>query len=592
MSGHSLVKSQTGQTSQTSHFTDARDPRCNLAPSLHGATMWGDGASPAAGSDVAGELEGDAAFARRLAKFDAADARFRALSTALADYRAAVGAAAAAGVALAEAAAVFFSGAEGASGDVGSAVQRLVAQTTVADALDPPNVSVEQMSLQQQDSSRTSAQSSHPVGGEHASYLTLSFPGSGVLNSQQQQQVQDVIPAAFRASQLVILEKWTSDIAPRFHSDVCRPIDQCLAQFPEVRSYIKQRNAAAQELARRQKKLRDSGSRVKDKQRKWRECSDRFKMLDDQVVQRFSYIDRTQSHLVLPPLRNLATLLHEYARDAATAMRDISRLVATSTPQSIARNVSPPTHRREGRGPSLSSAHGPEDEGWDDAFDFNDETGAAPADASPDVDGDSSVQLPLGSRGVSSQESSAISVPNVPADGASRQSRGASGSSATNNLTPANLQAAIAPSGAAELQPTVDRAASKETWDQDSRSERQNVLMRLGATFDFTPKEANELPLHAGDVVEVYEKHVSGWWLGRTNHITGYFPRDYTRELSEQEELDFLAERARRRRDKRRGHRRKESQSSHRSGGTTSQSSLAAAAAAALAGAGYPVPPE
>jgi Variant SH3 domain len=603
--------------------------------------MWGDGASSVAGADAPGDADADAAFARRQVKFDAAAARFRALSDALAEYRVAADAIVAAGVALADAASVFFvapDGAAAAAADATSAA-RMFAVHHPAPAADPPPVvdfdtltmpqHHRNLSVPHQRSSGSAGSVDNAQAQNHSARHNQQLPlphcapvsndggvNNGGATAHQLHLEQDAIPAAFRASQLAIREKWAADFAPRFDQEVVKPVAQCLSQFPEVRSYIKQRNAAAQELSRRQKKLRDSGVRAKDSQRKWRECSDRFKMLDDQVLQRLSYIDRTQPHFVLPPLRNLAALLHEFSRDATAAMRNVAQLVSVAAPPAVAHNISPPTFRRDGHASALSTAGATvEDEGWDDAFDF-DEPAARPASAhqlrTSGVDesrGHHDVSPASGglSRGVTPPRMSAppalatyhvapsLSVAStsasVPTDGTSRPGRGSTSSAPGSSLNPHNLQAAAASqSGVADTPADADLTANKDSWEQDSRSERQHVLMRLGATFDFTPKEANELPMHAGDVIEVYEKHSSGWWLGRTNRVTGYFPRDYTRELSEQEELDFLSDRARRKRDKRRGHRRKDSQSSYRSGGATSQSSLAAAAAAALVGTSHPIP--
>lgn len=101
---------------------------------------------------------------------------------------------------------------------------------------------------------------------------------------------------------------------------------------------------------------------------------------------------------------------------------------------------------------------------------------------------------------------------------------------------------------------------------------KHEVLTRLVALYDFTPSESNELEMRKGDIIDVTRKNDSGWWFGRSRGSVGYFPKNHTRELSEQEELDYLDERRRRRR----GHRRQESQESKRSGQTVSHSSLTA----------------
>lgn len=115
--------------------------------------------------------------------------------------------------------------------------------------------------------------------------------------------------------------------------------------------------------------------------------------------------------------------------------------------------------------------------------------------------------------------------------------------------------------------------SSGDTVGSAELSSRGDVLMRLVALYDFTPKEANEIELRKGDIIEVSTKSDSGWWRGRCRRTTGYFPQNYTRELTDEEEIEYLNEKRRR---KRQGHRRQGSRDMRRSGRSASQPSLAA----------------
>ncbi|KAI0565179.1 SH3 [Gracilaria domingensis] len=99
---------------------------------------------------------------------------------------------------------------------------------------------------------------------------------------------------------------------------------------------------------------------------------------------------------------------------------------------------------------------------------------------------------------------------------------------------------------------------------------RTEVMVRVVAKYDFSPQETNELELRTGDVVEVTGMTDGGWWMGQIGRSCGYFPRNYTRELTAEEELAYMNDRRRR---TRRGHRRHDSGDSRRSGQTASQTS-------------------
>lgn len=96
---------------------------------------------------------------------------------------------------------------------------------------------------------------------------------------------------------------------------------------------------------------------------------------------------------------------------------------------------------------------------------------------------------------------------------------------------------------------------------------RREHLARLVAIYDFTPREGNELALDVGNVIEVVSRNDSGWWCGQCGRSTGYFPQNYTRPLTEKEEEEYMAVKARRR--KQRSHRRQESSESRQSGQAT-----------------------
>ncbi|KAJ3591656.1 hypothetical protein NHX12_006788 [Muraenolepis orangiensis] len=49
--------------------------------------------------------------------------------------------------------------------------------------------------------------------------------------------------------------------------------------------------------------------------------------------------------------------------------------------------------------------------------------------------------------------------------------------------------------------------------------------------YNFSTDQHDELSLRVGDVVEIYWKQASGWWLGRHAHRRGQFPSSYVEEL-------------------------------------------------------------
>lgn len=142
----------------------------------------------------------------------------------------------------------------------------------------------------------------------------------------------------------------------------------------------------------------------------------------------------------------------------------------------------------------------------------------------------------------------------------------AASSTSTDNLTDrvtANSQLSMD----ARRRRDVGRKSSVDTLNSTESVGRPEVKMRLVALYDFSPRESNELELMVGNVIEVIAKNESGWWCGQCGRSKGYFPRNYTRPLTEKEELEYLAEKERRRRQ--RGHQRHESVSSRKSASST-----------------------
>lgn len=480
--------------------------------------------------------DGDAEFQQKVNNFETINERFRVLCDALEAYRDAITAVTTTGVAVADALASFLehtpnSGSGGtsavATGNIGLASSG-IGRSASPDGLD----------------STTSA-----------------------------------IAVAFRTAQTTISRNWSHVLMQKFDADVHKGVQDSLDQFPQVWEYVKQRGAAQQDMLKRQKKLKDAGARGRDRQRKWRECSDRFNMFDFECMQRFSNIDRAQLGLVSKPMRTLVSLLGEISRDAATAFEEVVALLSIPTPSMTREFEPPPRHDPLVNSTSALLPEGVEDEGWDNDFDFrNSDAAQEPfrSDVKPLLSGERAKEH-------HSRTRSALAIPSKPSvPETSRRAASGPPSALTRNrgvardaLSAAEVAASSSPVGhlTKSALADVDGLDGKDAvWDQESRSEKDKVLMRLAATFDFTPSETNELPLKTGVIIEVYEQHSSGWWIGRANHVTGYFPRNHARPISEEEELNFITERSRRRRERRRGHRRKDSL-------TTSHSSVAASGA-------------
>lgn len=56
--------------------------------------------------------------------------------------------------------------------------------------------------------------------------------------------------------------------------------------------------------------------------------------------------------------------------------------------------------------------------------------------------------------------------------------------------------------------------------------------VRAKALYDYAPQNADELELHADDIIEVHNKQEDGWWEGSTRGKRGVFPANYVEEVA------------------------------------------------------------
>lgn len=461
---------------------------------------------------------------------------------------------------------------------------------------------------------------------------------------------QNQLVSKFLDAQLAIRSKWLSEAEKSYDAEVLAPIKSRLDEIPKVRDYIKQRSAALVEMQKRQKKLQSErkrdGPRLRDKQRRLKEISDRYAMFHDEVIQRFNYIDRNMGTFVTAPLRSLVSITADVAKSTVNSLEDVVKLVAVTPP--ITKELAPSAPMT-----TLTDVAGGivGHETWDDSYAFEDEDDEDDDERVPvdteEVDTDSASAPASGRRPPRGRVRSADAVPKVasssaigfesnlaspdlstvmsprrgrsassgPTDGTtvcsptfslplsspltgslqkekptagSASGRGsntgqehyylpsvgtsAASSTSTENLSPNGLRGPNSHVDSFNRRRRRDAAGSADTVSSVENLVRKEVLMRLIAIYDFTPRESNELEIHMGDVIEVSSTNDCGWWHGRCGKRTGYFPRNYTRELTEQEELEYIAERRRRRR---RGHRSEELHDSQRSDHTPSHSSMA-----------------
>jgi hypothetical protein len=55
------------------------------------------------------------------------------------------------------------------------------------------------------------------------------------------------------------------------------------------------------------------------------------------------------------------------------------------------------------------------------------------------------------------------------------------------------------------------------------------VICYCEALYDYVPSESDEIALHVGDRLEVFDNMDETWWEGRLNGVIGIFPREYVR---------------------------------------------------------------
>lgn len=440
-------------------------------------------------------------------------------------------------------------------------------------------------------------------------------------------QHKDVAENFVRA-QSQVLHKFTEDALKSFDADVLAPIKSRVDEIPAVRSIMKQRQDALVDMQRRQKKLQSErkkdGPRLRDKQRKFKDSTDRYAMFHDDVIKRFNYIERNMANFVTAPFRSLVTIVSQLMKSSIVTLDDVVKLLAEAPP--ITKHLAPaaPVALND-------STSGIVLERWDNDFEDDDDQldqPDQPDDQDTDFDTDSTSargapsatpiaatksghpprariksadQVPKSPHALSTLDSalndltinrsprrgrSASSAPAetfsalIPSTASSQRdpngiNGGAGSSSGRGSLLGDHLNV-IATSGASSTASTEnlnsdrlisntqsyfvsyqrrrlrDGKASLDTMESNESIGR-DVLMRVVAMYDFSPQEANELEMHEGDVVEVTAKYDGGWWCGQNGKSAGYFPRNYTRELTTQEELDYLEEREKRK--KRRGHR-------------------------------------
>lgn len=451
-----------------------------------------------------------------------------------------------------------------------------------------------------------------------------------------------------------VLHKFTEDALKSFDADVLAPIKSRVDEIPAVRSIMKQRQDALVDMQRRQKKLhserKKDGARLRDKQRKFKDSTDRYAMFHDDVIKRFNYIERNMANFVTAPFRSLVTIVSQLMKSSIVTLDDVVKLLAEAPPMTKELSPAAPVALND------SSTSGIVLERWDNDFeddavqhddrdDYDDQdtdfdTDSTSARGAPSI---TPMSVAKSSRPPRSRVKSADQVPKSPdalstLDAAINElninrspRRGRSASSApaetfsalipstantqrdSNGMNPGAGSSSgrgslvgdhlnynvIAISGASSTASTEninsdrlisntqtyfgsyqrrrlrDGKASLDTVESNDSIGRGDVLMRVVAVYDFAPQEVNELEMHERDVIEVTSKYDGGWWYGKNEKSAGYFPRNYTRELTTQEELDYLEEREKRK--KRRGQRGQDSIDPRRHGPSLSQGMLSGA---------------
>lgn len=381
-----------------------------------------------------------------------------------------------------------------------------------------------------------------------------------------------------------------------------------------------------------ERKLDGPFAKVKQRRRKeLKDVSAVYSMHHSDVMRKFSNIERNFGNFVSPALVALVSLLVEVSKYTVSALEDVQKLVSVVPP--MTRELSP-APIIDAHGPHGGFSGEPPGETWDEDFDDpmmspslsppppvapslslqsensapathsrarSEPSGGAPviavyattpepvrrrvfhsADTAslPEVLNSRNAQFGIGRaqnvNGSSNHgyEDAAISAPAPNSDSISSGERvveaDAEAGSMTGNGT---AEAQRGRQDARERRRRREGMGSSDTVPSESGTGRPEVLMRVRVLYDFSPKEINEIELRKGDVVEVSEKTDPGWWTGRCRRRIGLFPRNYTRELTDEEEREYIADRHRRRRDRRQGHRRRDSKESRKSGRSVSGAS-------------------
>lgn len=427
------------------------------------------------------------------------------------------------------------------------------------------------------------------------------------------------LAASFLSAQRAAHGTWTS-FERRYDKDVVSHIKNRVDEIPLVRAGMKQRASALTEMRRLQRKTASErkvdGPFAKVKQRRLKELKDVsavYAMYHSNVMHMFSNIERNSGKFVSPALVALVSLLSDVGQATVTSLENVQKLAEDVPP--MTRELSPaPMSETRVRTQTLDGAH----ETWDEDFEdmvvspalspsmrpvagdasstgTHTRSRSEPLNNSPSVHSvpptekrrvvhsTDTASLPevLGSRSGQyaprqPEENGYAHGDSTPAlPNSNRPGAGASGSSSSGER--GDDDTATVNGGGSEVSGRRERirhdgkdrrrgregmGSSDTVPSEGGVTNRAEVLMRLMVLHDFMPREVNEIEMRKGDVVEVTEKNDAGWWFGRCRKSTGWFPRNYTRELTDKEEADFVSNRHRKRRQ---GHRRHNSRDSRKS---------------------------
>ena len=77
----------------------------------------------------------------------------------------------------------------------------------------------------------------------------------------------------------------------------------------------------------------------------------------------------------------------------------------------------------------------------------------------------------------------------------------------------------------------IDEAAFYELFCFTSGLQEKCRFAR--AKFSYIAKRDDELAIKVGSVIEVLWEEEDGWWFGKLNGKTGFFPSNHVKEISE-----------------------------------------------------------